>query len=88
MIYPENIPLPPFLKGDEEAVRQPSKAPSCHSEPFGRLRTGSAKREIVILSPALGGTKDLEILRLTPQNDIVGQPLEGDSAALKQPKGP
>jgi hypothetical protein len=32
---------------------------------------------IVILSPALGGTKDLEILRLPPQNDVVGQPLWG-----------
>ena len=44
----------------------------CHSEPFGKLRTSSAKRRIVILSKA----KDLEILRRpaicgTPQNDIV-----------------
>jgi hypothetical protein len=26
----------------------------------------------------LGGTKDIEILRLTPQNDVPGQPLQGD----------
>lgn len=26
----------------------------------------------------LGGTKDLEILRLTPQDDIVGHPVRGD----------
>jgi len=43
----------------------------CHSEPFGKLRTDSAKRGNVILSRA----KDLEILRRpavggTPQNDI------------------
>jgi len=39
--------------------------------------TWSAKKIIVILSPALGGTKDLEILRLKPQNDVVGQPHMG-----------
>ena len=39
------------------------------------LRTGSAKKVTVILSPALGGMKDLEILRLAPQNDVVGQPV-------------
>jgi hypothetical protein len=41
---------------------------------------------VVILSPALGGTRNLmdsityrpEILRLTPQNDVVGQPQRGD----------
>ncbi len=43
----------------------------CHSEAFSKLRTGSAKRVMVILSSA----KDLEILRRpalggTPQNDI------------------
>ena len=53
----------------------PSKACFCHFEPFGKLRTSSAKRGIVILSPALGGTQDLEILRLTPQNDVIGQPV-------------
>jgi hypothetical protein len=37
----------------------------------GTGRTGSAKRVIVILSSA----KDLEILRLKPQNDVVGQAL-------------
>jgi hypothetical protein len=43
----------------------------CHSESFDRLRINSAKRGTVILSPALGGTKDLEILRrYAPQNDI------------------
>ena len=52
----------------------PSNACICHSEPFGKLRTGSAKKGFVILSPALGGTKDLEIPRLAPQNDVVGQP--------------
>jgi len=31
-------------------------------------QAGSEKKVIVILSHALGGTKDLEILRLTPQN--------------------
>jgi len=43
----------------------------CHFEPFGKLpettlgtgRTGSAKGGTVILSPALGGTKDLKIPR-------------------------
>jgi hypothetical protein len=48
----------------------PPNACYCHSEPFGKLGTGSAKRVIVILSNA----KDLEILRLTPQNDVVRQP--------------
>jgi hypothetical protein len=38
-----------------------------HSEPFGKLKTGSTKRGTVILSKA----KDLEILRrCAPQNDI------------------
>jgi len=52
-----------------EAVRQPFNAVSCHSEPFGRLRTGSAKNLINL------DTYAFEILRLTPKNDIVGQPL-------------
>jgi hypothetical protein len=55
----------------------------CHFEPFDKLpettlgtgRTGSAKRGIVILSPALGGTKDLKIPRLSPRNVITTQPL-------------
>jgi hypothetical protein len=38
----------------------------CHSEPFDKLRINSAKKVIVILSPAQGGTKDLEILRRVP----------------------
>ena len=42
---------------------------SCHSEPFGRLRAGSAKNLIVSSNEAF------EILRLTPQNDVVGQPV-------------
>jgi hypothetical protein len=53
----------------------------CHSESFDRLRTGSAKRGTVILSPALGGTKDLEILRrCAPQNDTrnVGLRMDAD----------
>ena len=49
----------------------PSGVRICHSEPFSKFRTGSAKKVIVILS----GAKDLEILRLTPQNDVIGQPL-------------
>ena len=61
-----------LLKGGLEAVREPPKAPSCHSEPFGRLRTGSAKNLVNL------DTYAFEILRLTPQNDIVGQPLWGD----------
>jgi hypothetical protein len=39
--------------------------------PSAKLRINSARRAIVILSRA----KDLEILRLTPQNDVVGHPL-------------
>ena len=58
-----------FLKGDLEAVGQPSKVPNCHSEPFGKLKTGSAKNLINL------DTYAFEILRLTPQNDIFGQPL-------------
>jgi hypothetical protein len=46
----------------------------CHFEPFDKLpettlgtgRTGSAKGGTVILSPALGGTKDLKIPRPCP----------------------
>ena len=33
-----------------------------------------AKQGTVILSPALGGTKDLKIPRLPPRNDITTQP--------------
>jgi len=59
-----------------EAVRQPSKAPSCHSEPFDRLRINSAKNLINL------DTYAFEILRLTPQNDIVGQPRFLDLVSL------
>ena len=50
-------------------------AQHCHSEPFDRLRTGSAKNEARCHPESrLGGAKDLEILRRpascgTPQND-------------------
>jgi hypothetical protein len=47
-------------------------ASCCHSEPFGRLRINSAKNLID------SDTYAFEILRLTPQNDVVGQPLKGD----------
>jgi hypothetical protein len=48
-------------------------SPICHFEPFDKLpettlgtgRTGSAKGGTVILSPALGGTKDLKIPQLS-----------------------
>jgi hypothetical protein len=44
----------------------------CHSEPFGKLRINSTKN--------LHDLKYLgvEILRLTPQNDSVRKPREGD----------
>jgi hypothetical protein len=45
----------------------------------------SGERTIVILSPALGGTKDLEILRLRFQNDVFGQPLNPPSPLCTQP---
>ena len=57
-----------YKEGAIEAVREPSKAPSCHSEPFDSLRVNSAKNLINL------DTYAFEILRLTPQNDIVGQP--------------
>jgi hypothetical protein len=65
-----------FLRKYLHVILSPS-ASSPRQAPRGKLgtsRTGSAKRGIVILSPALGGTKDLEILRLPPQNDVTGQP--------------
>ena len=48
----------------------PSNASICHSEPFGKLRINSAKNLMD------SGTYNSEILRLTPQNDVVGQALE------------
>ena len=44
----------------------PSNACICHSEPFGKLRIDSAKNLMD------SGTCTLEILRLAPQNDVVG----------------
>ena len=68
------IRIPPKLPiGIEEAVRQPSESPVCHSEPFGKLRINSAKN---LIDPS---TYTFEILRLKPQNDVVGQPLRGGS---------
>jgi len=40
----------------------------CHSESFGKLRINSANNLID------SSTYTLEILRLTPQNDVVGRP--------------
>jgi len=54
----------------------------CHSEPFGKLRTGSAKKETLCHPEPfdrlrINSAKDLEILRRpavggTPQNDVFG----------------
>jgi len=50
----------------------PSNACVCHSEPFGKLRINSAKNLMD------SDTYYLEILRLAPQNDVVGQPAQRD----------
>ena len=47
-----------------------SNACICHSMPFGKLRINSAK------NLRASGTYTSEILRLAPQNDVVGQPLK------------
>ena len=46
----------------------PANVSCCHSESFRRLRINSAKNLID------SGTYTYEILRLPPQNDVVGQP--------------
>ncbi len=48
----------------------PSNACICHSEPFAELRINAAK------NLRGSGTYTSEILRLAPQNDVVGQPLK------------
>jgi len=43
----------------------------CHSEPFDKLRAGSAKKATLVI---LSAAKDLKILRrFTPQNDTQGE---------------
>ena len=53
----------PFAKGDKSLSDNPSNACQCHSEPFDKL--GGFR---------IDSAKDLEILRLTPQNDVVEEP--------------
>jgi len=61
----EVFQIPPMRLTDN-----PSNACICHSEPCGKLRINSAKNLMD------SGTYTSEILRLTPQNDVIGQNLK------------
>ena len=74
LFHGSKLPLSSNLDGVIEAVRQPLYCPTLS---FSALRRAQGRlREERNCHPEfrLGGTKDLEILRLTPQNDLVGQP--------------